>query len=1060
MLSSRRARTLVLAVLGPLLVAAAVVLPVGSAAAVPPSCAGAGFTVTSLGGPNFYIDGGNSPAFRSGYTGYRITNATGSAVDDVWAQLSGFTGGALGLAATQPAAQRVGALSSDQAEARFWYLTASALSGTAQNHTVTLYSHDPALPNAVALCSTSGGFSSVQGTIEAAANKVDNVTVSGGAPNLGSRFTVTVTGTTGTIGSGIANDIQSFWMTPAVLDAWPAGSFRLLTTKLTISPDGRAADQDYVDTLRVAGLGSAARPYTAAYTFQAVGTTSSATTVEPVQEIASGTQVKHTGTYPTTIPAIPSPVNDLSLAVAASSPQLGLGGGTTSLTGTVTGTAGAELDSFSMVLPTGATVVPDSARWGSTTLPDPVVSNGTLVFPGPFVVGSGSLTVDLAFDGTPGTRTATLAGMIGTTQIGSAAGSSTPASVGVDVDTAPTARDSTATTRPGTPVQINLAGLVDDADGDDLTLVVPQPDHGTVELSGTTATYTPDDGFEGDDPLAWTVSDGRGGSADAVVTVTVDPAAPQPVPLTPQVIDLPAPDALEAGGRVQLTATADSGLPVTYRSTTPELCTVDGATVTAVAAGECTVVAEQTGDDTYAPAPTVSRTVTVAAPAVPAAPASQSLTFTASASLLGTAPYALTASASSGLPVVFSVTRGDCALRDGTLTPNGADTCTVEAAQAGDATYAAATPVSRSIAFVVPADDAVATDGATGVTTDVLANDPAGVTLASVTAPAHGTATLTRGRVRYVPRQSFRGTDRFRYAVTRQGRSASATVTVTVANQPPMAHGGSVAQLAGTTARLGLRASDPNADRLSLTAVSDEPGVAASVERGTLVLRASAAVSGAVTVTVTVRDRAGGTTRVTVRDRVRPLAPAWVHRRLSPGRTAVSWSAAPTRGASYDVVVDGAVRCHTSRPRCALHQVLGPRRKVYVRTVGHDDTRSARTSAPLTGHGQVLVTTVYFASGLAALTPSDRRTLDAAIRTVHAFGFGVAALDGYTDADGGLAFNLRLSHRRTRTVAAYLHSQGRLGSVQAWHGESHPVASNHGVSGKARNRRVEILVRY
>ncbi|HVE24272.1 MAG TPA: hypothetical protein VNC22_02660, partial [Sporichthya sp.] len=379
--------------------AAALTVPAPAASATPlPTCLTAGIGVASLGGPNFYIDSGASPEFRSGYTGYRITNATGAAMSDVWVQLSGFTGGSLALASGQSAAQRAGDIAIAGSTARYWYLTAAAESATAQNHTITVFRGNPALPNAAALCTTTGGFSSVAGTLAASANKVTGISVAGGAPKLGSTFTVTVTGNTGTIGSGVTGDVESLWMTPAVVENWPADAFRLISTTLKISPDGAAAQQTFTDTLRVANLGATARAYTATYTFQAVGFTSSSTTVKPVQEIASGTQVKHTGSYSISLPAILPPVNDLSVAVVPSATKLNQGGGTVTLTGTVSGTAGAELDSFALTLPSGATGVPGTAAWGGTAIPDPVTSDGKVVFSGPFVVGTNTLTVDVTFD--------------------------------------------------------------------------------------------------------------------------------------------------------------------------------------------------------------------------------------------------------------------------------------------------------------------------------------------------------------------------------------------------------------------------------------------------------------------------------------------------------------------------------------------------------------------------------------------------------------------------------------------------------------------------------------
>jgi len=51
---------------------------------------------------------------------------------------------------------------------------------------------------------------------------------------------------------------------------------------------------------------------------------------------------------------------------------------------------------------------------------------------------------------------------------------------------------------------------------------------------------------------------------------------------------------------VQLAATFNSGLPVTFTSKTPAICSVSGNTMTPLANGLCTVTATQAGNDTYA----------------------------------------------------------------------------------------------------------------------------------------------------------------------------------------------------------------------------------------------------------------------------------------------------------------------------------------------------------------------------------------------------------------------------------------------------------------------------
>lgn len=55
---------------------------------------------------------------------------------------------------------------------------------------------------------------------------------------------------------------------------------------------------------------------------------------------------------------------------------------------------------------------------------------------------------------------------------------------------------------------------------------------------------------------------------------------------------------------------ASSGLPVTYESSTPTVCTISGATVTMASVGTCTVVASQGGNSEWEAAPDVSQSIT------------------------------------------------------------------------------------------------------------------------------------------------------------------------------------------------------------------------------------------------------------------------------------------------------------------------------------------------------------------------------------------------------------------------------------------------------------------
>jgi hypothetical protein len=146
-----------------------------------------------------------------------------------------------------------------------------------------------------------------------------------------------------------------------------------------------------------------------------------------------------------------------------------------------------------------------------------------------------------------------------------------------------------------------------------------------------------------------------------------------------------------------LTATASSGLPVSFASQTPLICTVSNTIATLVATGTCTIQATQAGNVAYASATPVTRSFSV----LTVTSLAQTITFTDS--LPATAVYSagLTYSISatggaSGNPVTFTVS-GPATLSGGTLTITGTGTVAVTANQAAGNGYAAATPVTQSI---------------------------------------------------------------------------------------------------------------------------------------------------------------------------------------------------------------------------------------------------------------------------------------------------------------------------------------------------------------------------
>ena len=81
--------------------------------------------------------------------------------------------------------------------------------------------------------------------------------------------------------------------------------------------------------------------------------------------------------------------------------------------------------------------------------------------------------------------------------------------------------------------------------------------------------------------------------------------------LRPQAITFPRPADVAARRPVRLLASASSGLPVSFRSDTPRVCSVSGLEVTTIKPGRCTITAVQDGNARYAPAPDQTRSFQV-----------------------------------------------------------------------------------------------------------------------------------------------------------------------------------------------------------------------------------------------------------------------------------------------------------------------------------------------------------------------------------------------------------------------------------------------------------------
>jgi outer membrane protein OmpA-like peptidoglycan-associated protein len=126
-----------------------------------------------------------------------------------------------------------------------------------------------------------------------------------------------------------------------------------------------------------------------------------------------------------------------------------------------------------------------------------------------------------------------------------------------------------------------------------------------------------------------------------------------------------------------------------------------------------------------------------------------------------------------------------------------------------------------------------------------------------------------------------------------------------------------------------------------------------------------------------------------------------------------------------------------------------------------EDLRSRGADARATDRGVVVnLPDVLFDFDRATLAPSAESTVREIATVVRDVGDRSIAIEGHTDSIGSVGYNQSLSEGRAKSVANDLVRNGvpRKRLAVRGMGESDPIASNATESGRARNRRVEVVI--
>jgi hypothetical protein len=503
-----------------------------------PVCADSGYTksgtnikITPSHGKVMYIDTGVSPRIDAAYVGYQITNNTNAALSGYWVSLTDFRGNVISLANAGDANQQLIDNSSPVPDVAigatktvYFLIKASTSTKTLQTHTVSIYGGRPDAVGATAISQCDFSFTKVAETIKAAANKVTSVTVDAGTPSIGQLVTVTVSGAGGVIGAGSADVGKILWFSPAAFSSFPTTALRLESVKLKVANNSNfntggvnkvwiydeallvtpsitpSVDSSFSGEETTANALDSKAYYENVYKFRVVSRAATSTSIKPVAQISSGTQIKHTdvnGSSSGTINTTAAPIT-LSVSKSASIPgtvtyeTVGVTSyALVNYTVTVSNSSGTgRVDQIVDTPGSGVLFKAGTAKIGSTTISDPVklssessMNPQPLHFIGPFTSASGSplvLTYTMLIPRTnSATFTNTAVAYTGTQIIGASSSTISGATVTNNSSGTPTSTGTTTVTLDPVAVTFQATSI-------GITTAVL---NGTVDGNGQSPTY-------------------------------------------------------------------------------------------------------------------------------------------------------------------------------------------------------------------------------------------------------------------------------------------------------------------------------------------------------------------------------------------------------------------------------------------------------------------------------------------------------------------------------------------------------------------------------------------
>ena len=175
----------------------------------------------------------------------------------------------------------------------------------------------------------------------------------------------------------------------------------------------------------------------------------------------------------------------------------------------------------------------------------------------------------------------------------------------------------------------------------------------------------------------------------------------------------------------------------------------------------------------------------------------------------------------------------------------------------------------------------------------------------------------------------------------------------------------------------------------------------------------------------------------------------------------ISWNASTSQVTYYNVYFGTKLVCNTSKTSCSVpaSSISSLKSGLQIEAVGHESTYSTKVAPKYKTGAVAAAGIIHFANGSSTISASDKKSLDALVKSLKKLGVTAIQINGHADVTGAGSANTKLAIARGNAVKAYIAKQLPKVKINVKGFSSKvPAASTKTAAGLASSRRAEILV--